>query len=138
MSIIIIISIIVAALVYMDAEKHACSKLESLGCFIAVFLHVMLFMQILAAMPFGIVPAGVGAWVYVDAKKNGYRIPVAIGWFIGVSWLLLVFLPVYFIIKARRARQPEILTSCEFCKKHYSGNPNYCPHCGHLVRKLDY
>ncbi len=84
-----------------------------------------------------IIAAVVAVWVYVDAQKSGYSTPAAIGWMLGVFLLLIVFLPVYLIMKARRARIPEILTPCEFCGKHYNGNPTYCPHCGHLVRKYN-
>lgn len=82
------------------------------------------------------IAAGVAIWVYIDAQKNGYSILAALGWLLGVFLLMIVFLPLYLIMKAKRAKQPEILTSCEFCGKHYSGNPTYCPHCGHLVRKV--
>jgi hypothetical protein len=84
-----------------------------------------------------IIAAAVAVWVYIDAKKTGYSTAAALGWLLGVFLLLIVFLPVYLIMKARRARLPEILTPCEFCGKHYNGNPTYCPHCGHLVRKYN-
>ncbi|MFQ5965046.1 MAG: hypothetical protein ACE5KZ_12285 [Candidatus Scalinduaceae bacterium] len=84
-----------------------------------------------------IIAAGVAIWVYIDAQKNGYSTRAAIGWLLGVFLLMIVFLPAYFIMKARRAKSPEILTPCEFCGKHYHGKPNYCPHCGHMVRKYN-
>ena len=92
-----------------------------------------------------IIAAGVAFWVYNDAQKWGHRTNVAIGWSVGVFLLLIIFLPLYIItelIRARRlvesagGREPEILTPCEFCGKHYNGNPIYCPHCGHMVRKI--
>ncbi|ODS33401.1 MAG: hypothetical protein SCARUB_01438 [Candidatus Scalindua rubra] len=83
------------------------------------------------------IAAGVAVWVYIDAKKNGYSTPAAIGWMLGVFLLMIVFLPIYLIMKAKRAKRPQLSTSCEFCRKHYYGNPNYCPHCGHMVRKIN-
>jgi len=83
------------------------------------------------------IAAGVAIWVYFDAQKNGYSTPASIGWMLGVFLLLIVFLPLYLIMRAKRSKSPEKLTPCEYCRKHYSGNPNYCPHCGHLVRKYN-
>ena len=82
------------------------------------------------------IAAGVAIWVFMDAQKNGYSLPQAIGWMLGVFLLMIVALPIYLIMKAKRAKQPEILTPCEFCGRHYGGSPNYCPHCGHMVRKI--
>ncbi len=92
------------------------------------------------------IAAGIAFWVYNDAQKWGHRTNAAIGWAVGVFLLLIIFLPLYLIIELRRARRlieptgarrPGILTSCEFCGKHYNGNPTYCPHCGHMVRKYN-
>ncbi len=83
------------------------------------------------------IAAGVAIWVFMDAQKNRYSTPVAIGWMLGVFMLMIVFLPLYLIIKAKRAKAPEVLELCEYCRKHYSGTPNYCPHCGHLFRKYN-
>jgi uncharacterized OB-fold protein len=47
-----------------------------------------------------------------------------------------VFLPFYLIVKAKRAKRPVMSAACEHCSKVYFGSPNYCPHCGHLVRKI--
>jgi hypothetical protein len=82
------------------------------------------------------IAAGVSIWVYMDAKKNNYTTPMSIGWMLGVFMLMIVFLPFYLIVKAKRAKHPVISTACEHCSKVYFGNPNYCPHCGHLVRKV--
>jgi|SRR3972149_9323827 len=94
----------------------------------------------------GVIAAGVAFWVYNDSRKWGYNNNAALGWAIGVFLLMIVFLPLYVIIELKRARRQldltgakqtaAISTSCEFCRKQYFGNPNYCPHCGHLVRKI--
>jgi len=82
------------------------------------------------------IAAGVSIWVFMDAKKNSYSTQMSIGWMLGVFLLMIVFLPFYLIVKAKRAKRPVISTVCEYCSKDYFGNPNYCPHCGHLVRKV--
>ena len=80
--------------------------------------------------------AAVSVWVYMDAKKNNYSTPMSIGWMLGVFMLMIVFLPFYLIVKAKRAKRPAMSsTACEHCSKVYFGSPNYCPHCGYLVRK---
>jgi hypothetical protein len=92
------------------------------------------------------IAAGIAVWVYNDAQKWGHSTTSALGWAVGVFLLLIIFLPLYLIVELRRARRlveptgarrPEILTSCEFCGKHYNGNPTYCPHCGHMVRRYN-
>ncbi len=82
------------------------------------------------------VAAGVSIWVYMDAKKNNYSTQMSIGWMLGVFLLMIVFLPFYLIVKAKRAKCSVISTVCEYCSKAYFGSPNYCPHCGYLVRKI--
>ena len=94
----------------------------------------------------GVIAVGVAYWVYNDARKWGYNNNAALGWAVGVFLLMIVFLPLYVIIELKRARRQleptgakhsaAISTSCEFCRKQYFGTPNYCPHCGHLVRKI--
>jgi hypothetical protein len=93
-----------------------------------------------------IIAAGVAYWVYNDAQKWGYNKNAAIGWSVGVFLLMIVCLPIYILTELKRARrqleQPGVRQfaamsiSCVHCSKLYYGNPNYCPHCGHLVRKV--
>jgi len=88
-----------------------------------------------------LIAGGVAFLIHKDALKNGYSKNAAIGWMLGVFLMMIVFLPAYLIVtyivlKGKGARRPEILTRCEYCGKHYEGNPNYCPNCGHLVRKV--
>ena len=52
------------------------------------------------------VAAGVSIWVYMDAKKNNYSTQMSIGWMLGVFLLMIVFLPFYLIVKAKRAKRP--------------------------------
>lgn len=80
-----------------------------------------------------IVAAGVAIWVYIDAKKRGYKTLAAVGWMLGVFLLMIVFLPLYLFLRARKVKQVEILTPCKYCEKYYEGLPIYCPNCGHKV-----
>lgn len=89
------------------------------------------------------IAAGIAFWVYSDALKWGYSKNAAIGWSVGVFLLMIVFLPFYIVTELRRARRQlgpkqsaAMSTACEYCSKSYFGAPNYCPHCGHLVRKV--
>ncbi len=94
-----------------------------------------------------IIAAGVAYWVYNDAQKWGYTKNAAIGWSVGVFLLMIVCLPIYILTELKRARRQlepaggsqsaAISTSCEHCSKLYYGTPNYCPHCGHLVRNIN-
>ncbi|HHT9105190.1 MAG TPA: hypothetical protein ACFYD7_04875 [Candidatus Wujingus californicus] len=80
-----------------------------------------------------IVAAGVAIWVYIDAKKRGYKTLAAVGWMLGVFLLMIVFLPLYLFLRARKVKQVEILIPCKYCGKYYEGSPIYCPNCGHKV-----
>ncbi len=80
-----------------------------------------------------IVAAGVAIWVYLDAKKRGYKTLAAVGWMLGVFLLMIVFLPLYLFLRARKVKQVEILIPCKYCGKYYEGSPIYCPNCGHKV-----
>ncbi|KXK24801.1 MAG: hypothetical protein UZ01_03663 [Candidatus Brocadia sinica] len=66
-------------------------------------------------------------------KKRGYKTLAATGWMMGVFLLMIVFLPIYLIMRTRQAKQVEILTPCKYCGKYYEGTPLYCPNCGHKV-----
>lgn len=83
-----------------------------------------------------IIASCVAIWVFIDSRKYRNSILESILWMLGVLAIMLVNLPLYFVVRARSAKSPVISTACEHCNKLYFGNPNYCPHCGHLVRKI--
>jgi len=62
------------------------------------------------------VAAAISIWVYIDAKKNNYSTSMSIGWMLGVFMLMIVFLPFYLVVKAKRAKRPVLSTACEHCK----------------------
>ena len=80
-----------------------------------------------------IIPLLVAIWVASDAKKKGYTTGVILGWFIGVWFLLIVFLPLYLILRFRRFSPPDknkTVQVCPYCGKLFKENSNFCPYCG--------
>jgi len=85
----------------------------------------------------------VAAFVAHDANRRGMS---GVGWFIGVACLLIVFLPLYLIVrKPLLAQYPHQLPQspqgilpqmtgtpnlCMHCGKYYAGPARYCPICG--------
>ncbi len=80
-----------------------------------------------------LIAAAVAVWVYIDARNKGYKTLPAVGWMLGVFLLMIVFLPLYLFVRAKKAKPVEILTSCKYCGKYYQETPLYCPNCGHKV-----
>ncbi len=80
-----------------------------------------------------IVPLFIALWVASDAKKRGYRRGQIIGWFLGVWFLLIVFLPLYLILRSRSAKSIRSTTGpgvCPYCGNLYRGKVTFCPYCG--------
>ncbi|MFO0793706.1 MAG: hypothetical protein U0586_06555 [Candidatus Brocadiaceae bacterium] len=80
-----------------------------------------------------LIAAIIAVWVYIDAKNRGYKTLPAVGWMLGVFLLMIVFLPLYLVLRGRRPKKMDILMPCKYCGKYYEGAPTYCPHCGHKV-----
>jgi hypothetical protein len=94
-----------------------------------------------------IIAAILAAFVAKDASKRGMN---AAGWFFGVFLLLIIFLPLYFIVRKPLSPQyqpqwlqvPQTLPNsvlsaaapapslCPHCGKYYAGQARYCPLCG--------
>lgn len=73
----------------------------------------------------------VACWVYKDAKSRNSSAPAL--WAIGVFALLIVFLPLYLIM--RPSKTDITLTKaapmlCPHCGKYYEPPVTFCPHCG--------
>ncbi len=84
-----------------------------------------------------LIPLLVAIWVASDAKKRGYPRGAIIGWFIGVWFLLIVFLPLYLILRSRQRPTPEesgALKVCPNCGRLLKGNPVFCPYCEERLR----
>ena len=87
-----------------------------------------------------IIPMLVGWWVASDDAKRGYSKSAIIGWFLGVWLLLIIFLPLYLILRSKNPKSPhpdkgeKTTKVCPYCGKLYQGDPNFCPYCGHELR----
>ena len=70
-----------------------------------------------------------GVWVYNDAQKRGSA--SALSWAIGTFGLLIVFLPLWLIV-----RPPLLKSLCARCEKDYYGGISFCPNCGQRLVRL--
>lgn len=71
------------------------------------------------------IPLFAAYWVYGDAKDRGSSAPIL--WAIGVFGLLIVFLPLYFLIRPSKKERSLL---CPHCGKYYESTGDFCPHCG--------
>lgn len=81
----------------------------------------------------------IATWVALDAKKRGYSVGVVVGWFMGVFFVLILFLPLYFILRSRprfRTEENQPTRVCTYCGKLFKGNPKFCPYCGEKFDRL--
>ncbi len=85
----------------------------------------------------------VAAFVAKDANRRGMS---GVGWFIGVAAFLIIFLPLYLIVRKPLLPQyqPQLPQPfqgvlppatgtpnlCMHCGKYYGGPARYCPLCG--------
>ena len=81
-----------------------------------------------------LIPFFIALWVAIDAKKRGYDQFKVFLWFLGVWLILIVFLPLYFILRSRvppskKATSRET-SVCPYCGRLYKGNFSVCPCCG--------
>ncbi|RLE07271.1 hypothetical protein DRZ78_03250 [Candidatus Aerophobetes bacterium] len=84
-----------------------------------------------------LIPFLIGLWVAMDARKRGYSQWKAFGWFLGVWLLLIIFLPLYFILRPKLSQKKgsgKGTHVCPYCGKLYTGRVSFCPYCG---QKLD-
>ncbi|MDU2066582.1 MAG: hypothetical protein E6713_17325 [Sporomusaceae bacterium] len=95
------------------------------------------------------IAAIVAAWVYSDAKERNCTIPY--GWALGVFIGLIIFLPLYLIMRPKKpvrieqslpledeAIKPKRRSLCSQCGTPFSDNPNFCSHCGYKLSDSAY
>ena len=98
-----------------------------------------------------VIPLLIAWWVASDAKKRGYNQGAIVAWFLGVWLVLIVFLPLYFILRPKSTTlRPKSTTLrpkpsrqvnstmgtyvCPYCGNLYQEKVPFCPYCG---RKLE-
>lgn len=85
-----------------------------------------------------IIPLLIAWWVASDAKKRGYSQSAIIGWFLGVWMILIIFLPLYFILRSKPSRQTSLTKGtyvCPHCGNLYQEKVPFCPYCGRSLEE---
>jgi len=85
-----------------------------------------------------LIPFFIAIWVAMDAQKRGYSQLKTFLWFLGVWLLLIVFLPLYFILRSRKDKEESLgerASVCPYCGRLYKGNFSYCPYCGSKIEE---
>jgi len=82
-----------------------------------------------------IIPLLIAGWVASDARRRGFSRNAIIGWFLGVWLILIVFLPLYLILRNRRKEEKEGKGSwvCPYCGRLYTEKTPFCPYCEHKL-----
>jgi hypothetical protein len=81
----------------------------------------------------------IAIWVYNDAIIRGKSSGDALIWFIGVFGLMIIFLPLWLILRPKlpqEVQKVEVLEKpslCPYCGKYYRGTISFCPLCGAKV-----
>ena len=73
----------------------------------------------------------ISAWVYSDAKNRNSEHPIL--WAIGCLFLLIVFLPLYLIMRPPKVPINRSPMLCPHCGKYYEPPVKFCPNCGNKL-----
>ncbi|HEX8235843.1 MAG TPA: hypothetical protein VF600_07785 [Abditibacteriaceae bacterium] len=74
----------------------------------------------------------VAIWVAFDALRRGKTRGAAIAWGMGVFMVLIVFLPLYLVMRDKTMQATPVKTEaapCRYCGMAVPANAAYCPHC---------
>ena len=86
---------------------------------------------------FGVALAAIVAvWVIFDAMRRKIPSSNALLWGLGVFLLLIVFLPMYLVLRSQplKAQAPSTPSLCQYCGLAIEGSPAYCPHCSKQLK----
>ena len=89
------------------------------------------------AQSLGVFIAGcVALWVVLDAMRHGKSRAVAMSWGAGVFLLLIVFLPLYLVLRDKTQTAPlqTAAAPCRYCGLAVPANADYCPHCSKQLK----
>ncbi len=78
----------------------------------------------------------VGGCVAADALQRGKSALRALGWGVGVWLALIVFLPLYLILRRRETAPKQIENSgaCLYCGLILKDDPAFCPGCSKMLK----
>ena len=79
----------------------------------------------------------VSAWVYSDARSRNSSHPAL--WALGVFALLIVFLPLYLIMRPPKSNIVVTRSApnlCPHCGKYYEPPVKFCPNCGNKLHDV--
>ncbi len=92
-----------------------------------------------------IIPLLIAWWVASDAKKRGYSQGAIVAWFLGVWLVLIIFLPLYFILRPKstilrpksmgQTRSTSGTYVCPYCGNLYQEKVPFCPYCGRRLEE---
>ena len=92
-----------------------------------------------------IIPLLIAWWVASDAKKRGYSQAAIVAWFLGVWLVLIIFLPLYFILRPNstilrpkstgQTNAIEGTYVCPYCGNLYREKVPFCPYCGRRLEE---
>lgn len=68
-------------------------------------------------------------WLFIDAKRRYDSWGVAFLWILGILGMLIVFLPLYFIVRPRSPRKGKTV-ACPSCGRYSRSGSRFCRFCG--------
>lgn len=80
----------------------------------------------------------IAIWVFSDAKERGKTGGVAFLWFLGTFAILIIFLPLWLIVRPKKQSEVMIIDKpklCVHCGKYYESDPSFCPNCGKPINQ---
>lgn len=93
------------------------------------------------------IAAIIALWVVMDAMRRGMKPASSYWWGVGVLMALIIFLPLYFVLRPRTAGATTNSTAdnsnsgpavpCRYCQGLNSPSTVYCAHCQKQLKGVD-